>query len=276
LRLVLATCAAVAAGAAAALLWSNSLSQLLLLALVQAAALAPTTSIADALAVNTAQPQIGARRFEHGWIRGSASMAFVLGTLAVGQLISCGDLTPIIWLNAFLPVVAAGVTALVPKITTRSAPSASASPIFVRVLGLLAMPQFRILILVSALVVYGSHAMQDAFAVIRWSEAGLAPSAISLLWSEAVAAEVIVFFVIGPGLVSRIGARGAAALAAAAGIIRWSISGVTTSVLDVCRRGALFTDCCEPLFPGIERLVRNRKQAVIESECLRSRPVSPP
>jgi PPP family 3-phenylpropionic acid transporter len=158
-------------------------------------------------------------------------MAFVLGTLAVGQLISCGDLTPIIWLNAFLPVVAAGVTALVPKITTRSAPSASASPIFVRVLGLLAMPQFRILILVSALVVYGSHAMQDAFAVIRWSEAGLAPSAISLLWSEAVAAEVIVFFVIGPGLVSRIGARGAAALAAAAGIIRWSISGVTTSVL---------------------------------------------
>ncbi|WP_247316243.1 MFS transporter [Bradyrhizobium sp. 141] len=230
LRLVLATCAAVAAGAAAALLWSTSFSQLLLLALVQAAALAPTTSIADALAVNTAKPQIGARPFEYGWIRGSASMAFVVGTLSVGQLISRTDLTPIIWLNASLLVVAAAVTALVPKITTRSAPCASASPIFVPVLRLLAMPQFRILILVSALV-YGSHAMQDAFAVIRWSEAGLAPWAISLLWSEAVAAEVVVFFLIGPGLVSRIGARGAATLAAAAGIIRWSISGVTTSVL---------------------------------------------
>jgi hypothetical protein len=67
--------------------------------------------------------------------------------------------------------------------------------------------------------------MQDAFAVIRWSGAGLAPSAISLLWSEAVAAEVIVFFLIGPGLLRRMGVRGAAALAAAAGIIRWSISG---------------------------------------------------
>ncbi|MGY4482171.1 hypothetical protein ACVWWR_001362 [Bradyrhizobium sp. LM3.2] len=73
--------------------------------------------------------------------------------------------------------------------------------------------------------------MQDAFAVIRWSRVGLAPSAISLLWSEAVAAEVIVFFLIGPGLLRRMGVRGAAALAAAAGIIRWSISGVTTSVL---------------------------------------------
>lgn len=230
LRLVLATCTAVAAGAAVALLSSDSFSQLLLLALVQAAALAPTTSIADALTVNTAKPQIGTRPFEYGWIRGSASMAFVLGTLAVGQLISRTDLTPIVWLNAFLLVVAAGVTALTPKITSRTAPRASASPIFVRVLGLLAMPHFRILILVSALV-YGSHAMQDAFAVIRWSEAGLAPSAISLLWSEAVAAEVIVFFLIGPGLLRRMGARGAAALAAAAGIIRWSLSGVTTSVL---------------------------------------------
>jgi MFS transporter, PPP family, 3-phenylpropionic acid transporter len=77
----------VAAGTAAALLSSDSFSQLLSLALVQAAALAPTTSIADALAVNTAKPQIGTRPFEYGWIRGSASMAFVLGTLSVGQLI---------------------------------------------------------------------------------------------------------------------------------------------------------------------------------------------
>jgi PPP family 3-phenylpropionic acid transporter len=39
-----------------------------------------------------------------------------------------------------------------------------------------------------------------------------------------------VFFLIGPALLNRFGARGAAALAAVAGIIRWSIAGVTTSV----------------------------------------------
>jgi len=72
--------------------------------------------------------------------------------------------------------------------------------------------------------------MHDAFAVIRWSDAGMGASAISILWSEAVAAEVIVFLIIGPVLLGRIGTRGAAALAAAAGIIRWSVAGVTTSV----------------------------------------------
>ena len=38
--------------------------------------------------------------------------------------------------------------------------------------------------------------MHDAFAVIRWSAAGISPVTASLLWSESVAAEVLVFFVI--------------------------------------------------------------------------------
>jgi PPP family 3-phenylpropionic acid transporter len=73
--------------------------------------------------------------------------------------------------------------------------------------------------------------MHDAFAVIRWSDAGIGNSLISVLWSEAVVAEVFVFFVVGPALIDRLGARGAAVLAAGAGIIRWLIAGVTTSVL---------------------------------------------
>jgi PPP family 3-phenylpropionic acid transporter len=230
LRLVLATCAALAAGTAAALLWADTFWLLLLIALVQAAALAPTTSVADALSVSAAKPQLAGRPFEYGWIRGSASAAFVLGTLAIGQLISRTDLTPIIWMNVALLVAAAGATALVSSVTTQSAPHTGASSVAIEVHGLLRISRFRILILVSALV-YGSHAMHDAFAVIRWSAAGIDTSVISVLWSEAVAAEVIVFFLIGPALLDRFGARGAAALAAAAGIIRWSIAGVTTSVL---------------------------------------------
>ena len=97
--------------------------------------------------------------------------------------------------------------------------------------GLLWLPRFRNLLVVFELLVYGSHAMHDAFAVIRWSDAGMAPSAISMLWSEAVAAEVIVFFLIGPWLLRRIGTRNAAAIAAVAGVIRWSVAGVTTSIL---------------------------------------------
>jgi MFS transporter, PPP family, 3-phenylpropionic acid transporter len=230
LRLVLAICAALAAGTAAILLRADTFWLLLLIALVQAAALAPITSIADALSVNAATPQLAGKPFEYGWIRGSASAAFVLGTLIVGQLISPADLTPIIWMNVALLMAAAGATALVPGVASQSEPHTNASSVLAHVHGLFGISGFRILIVVSALV-FGSHAMHDAFAVIRWSAAGIDTSVISVLWSEAVAAEVVVFFLIGPALLDRLGARGAAALAAAAGIMRWSIAGVTTSVL---------------------------------------------
>jgi PPP family 3-phenylpropionic acid transporter len=52
-----------------------------------------------------------------------------------------------------------------------------------------------------------------------------------MLWAEAVAAEVIVFLLIGPWLLDRLGVRGAAVLAAVAGIVRWSAMGFTNSVL---------------------------------------------
>jgi len=230
LRLVLATCAALAAAMAAALLLANTFWLLLIITSLQAAALAPTTPIADALSVNAAKPQIAGKPFEYGWIRGSASAAFVSGTLIIGQLISRTDLNPIIWMNVALLVAAAAATTLLPGANARSGPRTSASPGIDEVHGLLRISRFRILLVVSALV-YGSHAMHDAFAVIRWSNAGMDTSVISILWSEAVAAEVIVFFIIGPALLGRMGPRGAAALAAVAGVIRWSVAGVTTSVL---------------------------------------------
>ena len=230
LRFTLAVCAGLAAATAVALLWADGFWLLLLVALVQAAALAPTTSLADALSVNAAKPQRAGRPFEYGWIRGSASAAFVCGTLVVGQIISPTDLTRVIWLNAALLVVAAGATALVPEVAAQSAPHSGASKVASEVRRLVGIAQFRILILVSALI-YGSHAVHDAFAVIRWSNAGIDTFVISLLWSEAVAAEVMVFFLIGPAVLNRFGARGAAALAAAAGIMRWSIAAMTSSVM---------------------------------------------
>ena len=230
LRLGFAVCALVSAAMAATLLLASGFWSLLLIASLQAAALAPTTSIADALSVNAAKPNLAGVPFEYGWIRGAGSAAFVLGTLAIGQLIGRTDLNPIIWMNAALLLAAAAITALLPHADAPSEPRNIPSPAGENVAGLLGISRFRILLLVSALI-YGSHAMHDAFAVIRWSDAGMAASAISILWSEAVAAEVIVFLIIGPALLARIGPRGAAVLAAGAGVVRWTVAGVTTSVL---------------------------------------------
>jgi PPP family 3-phenylpropionic acid transporter len=81
-------------------------------------------------------------------------------------------------------------------------------------------------ILVAALV-FGSHAMHDGFAVIRWREAGIGPELISLLWSESVAAEVVVFFLIGRPLLDRLGPGRAAAFCAGAGLLRWIVMAQT-------------------------------------------------
>jgi PPP family 3-phenylpropionic acid transporter len=94
------------------------------------------------------------------------------------------------------------------------------------VLILFRLPLFRNLVLVAALIL-GSHAMHDAFAVIRWSAAGIGPATVSLLWSESVAAEVLVFFVIGPALVTRLTPAGALAVAALAGMLRWAVMAQT-------------------------------------------------
>ena len=94
---------------------------------------------------------------------------------------------------------------------------------------LLRIASYRSLVLVAALVL-GSHAMHDAFAVIRWSAAGISPEVSSLLWSEAVAAEVLVFWFVGPLLVRRLTPAGAMALAAGAGMLRWAVMAQTADV----------------------------------------------
>jgi len=84
-------------------------------------------------------------------------------------------------------------------------------------------------VLVAALIL-GSHAMHDGFAMIRWRAAGIAPGTAGLLWSEAVAAEVVVFLAIGRPLLDRLGPNGAAMLAAAAGMLRWTVSAETAAL----------------------------------------------
>jgi PPP family 3-phenylpropionic acid transporter len=70
--------------------------------------------------------------------------------------------------------------------------------------------------------------MHDAFAVIRWNAAGVSQTTISILWSEAVVAEVLVFVLIGPRWVDSLGPRGAAAMASMAAVVRWLVVAFST------------------------------------------------
>jgi MFS transporter, PPP family, 3-phenylpropionic acid transporter len=229
-RAVLAACQLLAALVAIGLLSAPSFTPLFLTGLLHAAALAPTTALADALALGAAQPRNAFPRFEYGWIRGIGSAAFVIGTLLSGQVVDSWGLTSIIVFQAALLVAAGGAATLVPTPGRQEPVTAEEFATQPGVVALLSMPLFRRVMLVSALVL-GSHAMHDTFAVIRWSGAGITPAVASALWSESVAAEVVVFFLIGPPLLTRLRPAGVLAVAAAAGVVRWVAMAASTSVI---------------------------------------------
>ena len=185
LRFVLATCAALAGAAALVLLPTVGFPTLLLVALLHAAMLAPTTVLADALALWAAATNSAKGfRFEYGWGRGLGSLAFVLGSLVIGQSIQVFGIGSIVIGQAILLLMAAGAAFWVPEIS----PTHSPEPPFGRaqyagVLDLLRSPSFRWLVVVTSLIL-GSHAMHDSFAMIAWNAAGVSPVAGSALWSE--------------------------------------------------------------------------------------------
>lgn len=231
LRVVLVVCTALAASVTLGYLPAHGFWILLGVSLLHAASLAPITILVDALALGSASPppSSGRRGFEYGWVRGTGSAAFIFGTLLSGQAVSAFGLELIVGLQALLLGVAAFAAILVPELLHARRADAVRAPAG-GVLVLLRLPLFRNLVLVAALIL-GSHAMHDAFAVIRWSAAGISPATASLLWSESVAAEVLVFFVIGPALVTRLTPAGALAIAALAGMLRWAVAAQTTDVM---------------------------------------------
>ncbi|MGH7871772.1 MAG: MFS transporter [Candidatus Binatia bacterium] len=231
LRIVLVVFTALAAAMTWGYLAAHGVWFLFAMTLLHAASLAPITVLADALALGSASPppSSGRRGFEYGWVRGAGSAAFIIGALLSGQTVSAFGLDLIVGLQASLLCAAAFAAILVPELIYHRVTAAARAPAGA-VVALLRLPAFRNLVLVAALIL-GSHAMHDAFAVIRWSTAGIGPAAASLLWSESVAAEVLVFFLIGPALVTRLTPAGALAVAAIAGVLRWTVMAQTSNVI---------------------------------------------
>jgi PPP family 3-phenylpropionic acid transporter len=226
LRLVLVVCTALAAAVTLGYLPARGFWLFLLLTLLHAAALAPMTVLADALSLGAANRH---PRFEYGWVRGTGSAAFIVGTLLSGQAVGAYGLEAIIWSQASLLALAAVAGFFVPELIHDRASREVRAPAGGFLL-LLRSPQFRYVVLAAAIIL-GSHAMHDAFAMIRWRAAGVSPGIASLLWSESVAAEVLVFFAIGPALVTHLTPAGAIALAALAGVLRWTVMAQTSDVV---------------------------------------------
>jgi PPP family 3-phenylpropionic acid transporter len=151
--------------------------------------------------------------------------------MVAGPLVTSAGLPAIIWANAVLLAIGAVAVLGLPRPARAGTPKLGkvASPGLAGMRQLLAQPRFRRLLLVTGLV-QGSHALYGAFATLRWQDAGIAAEAIGLLWAVAVASEVLVFLVFGPWLLRRLGPSKLAALAAAAGVLRWAAMATTAAL----------------------------------------------
>ena len=233
LRPTLSVCAGAAALASLLLLVRGPPLLLLAILFLYSIALAPVAPISDALTLGAARPADNSKppNFRYGWVRGTGSAAFIFGALAGGQAIALLGFPALLIASAALLALAALAAWFVPELQREDQePSSSAArPDFRAAFTLFRIPAFRRVLVIAALVL-GGHALHDNFAVIRWRAEGIDPRTISILWSESVAAEVVVFFFIGEPLLRRIGPAAAAALAAGAAILRWVVMGATAAV----------------------------------------------
>ena len=229
LRAELALCAVLAAAAALLYLAAHGFWTVMAVGLLQAATAAPLVPLADALSLAHARPRPNTQAFEYGWVRGAGSAAFVAGTLAAGQAVSSYGLSVTIWLSAAALLAVPLAARLVPAFPGRTA--TDAAEIAHRPWLTLLRQRAFVCVIVTAALILGSHAMNDSFAVIRWTEAGIDPAVTGVLWSESVAAEVLVFFFLGPKLLRALSPVGAMAVAAFCGVVRWGILAQTIDLV---------------------------------------------
>jgi MFS transporter, PPP family, 3-phenylpropionic acid transporter len=220
---VLGTCAAAASLIAMAYATARGLPLLLLVSVAHAAVLAPLTPVADALTLGSSRCE---PRFEYGWVRAAGSAAFIVGLLVSGRVVGSAGLGIIVWLNTALLTLATCFAWMVPNRVAGARLAGVSLPTSGSVRILLRTPVFSRLMIVAALI-GGSHALHDGFEVIRWRAAGLSTGEASVLWASSVAAEVIVFLLVGPPFFKRFGPGRAMVIAAVAGVVRWGTAAQT-------------------------------------------------
>jgi len=232
-RPILAASAVGAGLCAAAHLPAHGFWPVLAAGLAYAVATAPLAPLADALALGAAR---GGTAFAYGHVRAAGSAAFIAASVAAGWLVDARGLSAAILAGAALFVAAGGLAGRLPAGRAEAGGSAGPgagtgpSPGPEPSLGALLRPgPFRRTLLIAALVI-GAHGLHEAFAMILWRASGIGAGMAGLLWAEAVAAEVLVFLVLGQPLLERTGLAGGLALAAAAGALRWAIAAQTVAL----------------------------------------------
>jgi PPP family 3-phenylpropionic acid transporter len=186
---------------------------LLLIAAAQGVASSAINPLADSLALALAREG----RIEYGPVRAVGSAAFMIATATAGWLLNrVGS-----WLVPWLLATGYGATAVLGAFLPEAA-KPPAAPKALAGLMLFRNPAFRLAVGCTALI-QGAHAAYYGFAALFWRSRGLSDTVIGLLIAEGIVAEIILF-ARGRRLIERLGPAGLTVSAAAASVLRWTIT----------------------------------------------------
>jgi len=162
-------------------------------------------------------------RLDYGRIRLWGSLAFIVGTIGAGRLLT-GRSPDLILLLALAALAATFLATLFfPQQSNETSKNEQNG-----IATLLAQPRF-VLFVATASLLQASHAVYNGFSSLHWRAAGISETVIGELWAEGVIAEVLLFSFSG-FFVARLGPIGLLMLAGICGVVRWTVLAQTTDM----------------------------------------------
>ena len=190
-----------------------------LIGIIVAAFQAPIGPLGDSLTIINAR----IAGVDYGRVRLWGSASFIVTVLLAGIMLENAPTETILWAIIFFSSFIVVGCWFLPD--TRVEPRVLHWTATFR---LLFQPTFALFIITVALL-QTSHAILYGFGTIYWIENGISKSVIALFWVEGVIAEIVLFW-FGTKLTVRYGPVGLMIFAAVAGVIRWTITGLTLNI----------------------------------------------
>ena len=175
--------------------------------------------LGDSLAIVNTQT----RKIDYGRVRLWGSVSFILAAFAGGKMLEFFPESAIFWILIASFAALFAVCVILPDTRVEAEP--------IRMSGvwrLFTHPLFALFMLCSALL-QTSHLVVYNYGTLHWRAAGISDGMIGLLWAIGVIAEVVLFAV-GARFVTRLGPGRLFALAAVAGVLRWTTFSYSTAL----------------------------------------------
>ena len=164
---------------------------------------------------------------DYGRIRLWGSLTFIVASFAGGLAIELQGARAALWIVIVSSLCVVAATHLLPRPTGAGRLRAATSGPRIRLgdaLDLVRAPAFLLFLLTTS-AVQATHAVYYVFGTLHWQAAGISTTVIGLLWAVGVVAEIVLFAVAGRILPAQ-GPVRLIWLAAAATVLRWSVTAV--------------------------------------------------